>query len=217
MQCWRDMVEFIELSALDYRVGVAFGGDIKDGTQHHGSTQTHGTPEDQREMSVELLKPLVSVATWCYGVTGTEAHAGVQGDDDRAIYTALGVDSFDNLECEIEGRTVLHAHHGIPVGQRENTLESGAISLLKDIQQRRLQQGRKPASLVVGHDRHRTFEPVHLRGAWIAVCPCWQLPTYYGNNWPFSDVSIGFLMYDPISNHLQRVTYQRDSHARRFI
>ncbi|MBK9496802.1 MAG: hypothetical protein IPO08_20315 [Xanthomonadales bacterium] len=217
MSAWRDAVEFIELASLDYRVGIGFGGDIKDGTQHHGSTQTHGTPEDQRQMSFELLKPLVSVATWAYGILGTEAHTGPQGDDDRAIYTMLGIDYYDKLEAQIEGHTVLHAHHGVPVGTRDHTIESGAISLLKDIQARRKDEGKPHPSAIIGHDRHRSFRPLNMRDTWIAVCPCWQLPTYYGNNWPFSDVSIGFLMWDVQHNKLERVTYRQESHVKRFI
>lgn len=215
--CWQEAVDFISLAALDYRIGLGLGGDITDGVQHHGSTQTQGTHADQREVAIELLKPLVSVATWAYGILGTEAHAGQQGDDDRAVYHALGIDFYEKLEAEIEGRTILHAHHGVPVGTRDNTAEGGAISLLKDIQARRKDDGKPHPSLIVGHHRHRTFRPLYLRDTWIAVCPCWQFPTYYGNNWPFSEVSIGYLMYDPISNHLERVTFKRGSHVKRFV
>ena len=214
---FRDFTQFVELLSVEYDLFIGIGGDNVDGVMHHESTQTCGTRQDQIDMAVELFKPLVGMARWCYGVTGTAAHVGDVGDDDRAVYEALGVDYSDFFELEISGRLLWWSHHGLPVGTREHTLENGAMALVRDIDARCMRDGKRKPDAIVGHDRHRTFEPFNLRGVSAAVSPCWQLPTYYGMRWPFTQVSVGYLMWRVSENVIERRLYEQPSRTVRAI
>ncbi len=207
---YQDLKQFAELLAMEYRLFVGIGGDNVDGVMHHDSTQTYGTPQDQVNMAVELFKPLVSLATFAHGVTGTASHVGDVGNDDRAVYELLGIEYSDYYQLEIGGERLLHwAHHGLPVGKRDHTEEDGAARLAKDVEIRCLRKGERVPDAIVGHDRHRSFKPFMMRDISVAVCPCFQLPTYYGMTWPHDSVDIGYLIWHFDSNRIERIIYEQ--------
>lgn len=212
---WQNFYNTIKQRCKGHLVFVGLGGDLVDGVQHHDTTQTWGNHDDQRAMAIDLLKPLVGLADHAYGLLGTAAHVGDQGDEDAAIYTALHVDYDHRWQLNIGGRVLWWAHHGLPVGTREHTLENGAIAMLRDIEARCYREGIAKPSAIIAHDRHRAFEPVTLRGMSSAVCPCWQLSTHYGHKWPFRDVNIGGLIWDTAANKIEVIRYEQAQHVRR--
>jgi hypothetical protein len=103
----------------------------------------------------------------------------------------------------------------MPIGTRKHTEENGAINLIRDIEARCNVDGIGKPAAIIGHDRHRSFEPVNVRGISAAVCPCWQFSTYYGFRWPFTNVNIGGLLWDVPSNKIEVVKYAKEQRARR--
>lgn len=182
-----------------HRLYLMLGGDMVDGVNHHGTTETRGTTADQRDMALELLTPWASLADEVWGVTGTAAHVGGEGEDDRSIYSMLcGRNYAAKFNLLIDGKRLWWAHHGVKVGKRSWTAENEMTALAKDIYFRCMEDNRPKPDVVVGHDRHRSPEPIRVKGIAVAVCPCWQMPTYYGETFsPFTGTDIGILTWIP--------------------
>lgn len=202
---WKKLEAEVKSRARGKRLFVGFGGDLVDGVNHHDTTQTYGVTSDQVQMAIELFKPLVNAADLCYGVTGTAAHVGDCGDDDRSIYYHFKIDVVETGWVRIDKRLIRWQHHGVAVGQ-ENTKENPMINKIRHVRGEALESGYRPPDAIITHDRHRSFKPVFLRDCWGAVCPCWQLATNYGSGF-IAQVNIGALLYDMELNHIERIDY----------
>lgn len=204
---FQDLLQQTKQRALDHRLAVHFGGDMCDGVQHHGSTQTTGTPEDQIDMTVKLLKPFVDISDYACGVTGTEAHVQQQGSSDATIYRELGISAIGaHLETIFDGRLLWQRHHGISAGSREWTKDNALFLMAKDLHFYCTERAIRPPDCVIGHDRHKSPHPIAAYGISVAVCGCWQLPTYFGDRW-LKSTDIGALFWTPKSNHIERLMY----------
>lgn len=198
----------VKAAAKGYRLFVMLGGDLVDGTIHHDTTETQGTEADQKAMAIELLNPWASAASVVYGVTGTEAHVGHEGQADRNIYDELCGENYATVQnLVMDGKRLWWAHHGIGVGKWEWTRENPAITIAKNIEEQCMREGKPRPDLVMAHDRHRTFKPPTVRGVTVAVCPCWQLADgYYSETIsPFSGVDLGVMTWIPSRNELTYV------------
>jgi hypothetical protein len=213
-ECWRDFNKQIKSRATGHRLFVGFGGDMVDGVAHHGTTQTSGTYSDQVLMAAELVKPLVGMADDALGITGTAAHVGDVGENDAALYESMHIDSAAFYNVKIGGKRLWWSHHGVPVGAREWTKENGAVTLARDVADYCRNEGIDKPDAIIGHDRHKTFEPVTVRGITIGLTPCWQLPTYYGYHWPFKSVTIGALLWYPEAGRMEIIKYAQAQHER---
>lgn len=201
------LVKDFKRRAIGKRVFVGLGGDLVDGVNHHGTTQTTGVYSDQVQMAIELLKPIVGMADLCYGVTGTAAHVGDAGDNDRSFYYHFGIDVVEDGWIRIDKRLFRWQHHGVAVGKEENR-ENPMINKIKSVRYECLEYGYPLPDAIITHDRHRSFDPVYVRKVWGAVCPCWQLPTNYGSGF-IERVNIGALIYDFEANKLERIDYSK--------
>ena len=206
---WLDFNNRIKQLTKGHRLFVGLGGDMIDGVQHHGTTQTSGTYSDQVLMAAELVRPLVGMADEALGITGTAAHVGDVGENDAALYESLHMDYAPFFSFNIGGRRLWWSHHGVPVGAREWTLENGAVTLARDVSDYCRNNGTARPDAIIGHDRHQTFEPVTVRGITVGLTPCWQLPTYYGYKWPFKSVTIGALLWYPDLGKMETITYAK--------
>jgi len=211
---WIDFNNRIKQLAKGHRLFVGLGGDMIDGVAHHGTTQTSGTYSDQVLMAAELVRPLVGMADEALGITGTAAHVGDCGESDSSLYEMLHMDSAAFYNVIIGGKRLWWSHHGVPVGQREWTLENGAVTLARDVAMWASSNGLPAPDAIIGHDRHRTFEPVTVRGITVGLTPCWQLPTYYGYKWPFKSVTIGALIWYPDLGKMETITYAKKQQER---
>jgi hypothetical protein len=172
-----------------------------DGVQHHGSTQTYGTTDDQVEMSAELMRPFVKLAAESFALTGTEAHSGPEGSSDRSVAREAGIPAAnvaDVWNLEIAGRLLSWSHHGIPVGRKAATVDNGMAALAVDTQLQCALDGVRKPDLIVAHHVHRSPDPVTRRGITVAVCGCFQLSTSYGVSFsPLKGVDAGVLWWRP--------------------
>jgi len=188
---------------------LGVGGDLVDG-HHHGTLQTWGTHKEQRDAAIELLAPLANKAVDIFGLRGTEAHTGDSGENDQQVAQELGARKIDHhFTLRIGGRVLSWAHHGITVGRMGWLNDSGIISAIRQIDDAHL-RGRiktRPDCLI-SHHAHRSPQPVNIRGIAAGVCGCWQLPTAHGFKIsPRDSVDIGYLVWHPFNNHLERVIY----------
>lgn len=205
---FKDFCAQAKARARGHRVLFMFGGDGGDGVNHHGTTQTTGIDDDQISMAVELLMPLVNMADECLGVTGTAAHVGDMGDVDRTICRELGIPVAGVWKTNVGQRRLWLAHHGLPVGRMNGKEHRPAITAVDDWMIGCSLRGERRPDAIIAHDKHKSFTPFEVSGVRVAVCPCWQLPTYYGTSrWPFESTSIGGLFWDVTSNNIDRITY----------
>lgn len=201
--------------AKGHRVFVGLGGDLVDGVQHHGTTQTSGVHSDQVEMAASLLGPLISLADACLGVTGTASHVGDTGDDDRAVYYRLGVSCDYSYNLCIGGRRLWWSHHGLKIGSREWTQENSLIAFARDTDMLCSRQSLPRPDAVFTHHTHRVCDPVTFRGITVGITPCWQLATNFGYRiLPFSVPSIGGLIWHIAVNRAELIQYGSPNHQR---
>lgn len=205
---WQEFIADVKTRAKGKRLFVGLGGDLVDGVNHHNTTQTSGVYSDQVQMAIELLKPLVNAADLAYGMTGTAAHVGDCGDNDRSIYHHFKLDVVERGWVWIANRLILWKHHGAGVGALDWTKENTMITRIKSIRAECLEFGIPLPNAIIVHHNHRTYDPVYVRQTWGAVCGCWQFPTYYGNSF-LSSVNIGGLVYDMGANQIERIEYRQ--------
>ena len=203
------------------RTVIFLGGDLVDGSRHHGTYESWGTPKEQRDAAIGLLLPLTSKAAAVYGLIGTEAHAGPKGDDDRTVAEELGAKSAEHTwHLTLGGQRLDWAHHGVSVPRDPTNEDSGMLA-----EARRQYQGwlkrlafkaefpdtpdvmPKP-DLVVRHHAHFSPRPVNRLGITVAVCPCWQLSNSFGYKiGPERVPSIGALYWHPERGAVERKLY----------
>jgi len=210
--CWMDFYNLVKQYSTTYRIALMYGGDGIDGPGHHGTFQTMGDRSDAIAMTVSLFQPFNALASARLAVTGTSAHTGPAGDDDRIIAAELGAEIRDVWEdLVIDGRKLLWSHHGVSVGQRENNKDGGSIARAKDKDEEctRFPDRYRPDT-IISHDQHRSPEPVTIRNITVAVTPCWQMPTRWAvQKFPYKQVDIGGLMWHPKTNSIYRRIYPK--------
>ena len=202
---WATMVDEVKHRARGHDLLVMIGGDVVEGQQHR-THQSIGNAKDQRDLAVDFLQPLVNLATYAYGITGTEAHANDAGSDDAQVYETLGVEWAEGgATLEIGGWTIDWAHHGVGVPPVLRNEANGLIERIKKTVERANAEGRTVPSHVIRHHAHRSPKPVFFEGVWGAVCPCWQLSTGYAKKVADGILpSIGYLVINPKSSAIER-------------
>src|SRR5258706_5375662 len=71
---------------------IVHNGDIIDGVHHNSTTQISHNLDDQRNIAIQVLKPIVNKpkCKGYYQIRGTEAHVGQSAENEEAIAKALG-------------------------------------------------------------------------------------------------------------------------------
>lgn len=200
--------ETVKAMAKNHRLFVMLGGDLVDGVQHHGTTETDGTHRDQRDMAEELLSSWVTAADDVWGVTGTSSHVGQEGEEDYSIYGRLCKPGHyaPVHNIVLDGRRLWWAHHGVGVGAREWTRSNPMYAIANDVYWKCLRKNIPAPDLIVAHHRHQSPRPVTTNGITVAVCPCWQTSTYYGSSIkPFDETDLGVMVWVPSRKELNLV------------
>jgi hypothetical protein len=196
------------LAEMKGKAAVLFlGGDLVDGI-HHNTRGNWGTFKDQRDAAIELLRPLANAASAIYALTGTEVHAGAEGDDDKQVAQELGAKATAHAwRLTLGGKRLFWSHHGTTV-PRNVTAEDGGL-LVDALRHYELSlRGVPKPDLVVHHHNHFSPDPITRHGITVAVCPCWQGGTLYGAKvGPERTPDIGGLFWWPKQNRIERVLY----------
>jgi len=209
--CFVDCIKRIKKHAKGRDIHLKIGGDCVDG-HHHDSTQVFGTPEDQHRLAVELLSPLADIASRIDGLRGTDAHVRQSGNDDRAVYRALGV-SDDQIRYrfiqDYDGMILDWAHH-MTTGRLPHTRGNSLKSLLNAIYFDNLERGRRQPALIVRHHVH-IYDDVadHRKGIRAVSCPAWQLQTAYTRRLsPHGLCSVGVVLWMPDTRQVIPILYE---------
>jgi len=199
---------------------LGLGADLVDG-HHHNSRQVWGNSKEQRDAAIELLQPLANKALWIYGLLGTEAHGGDNGENDNQIAQELGAKPKDidhHHWIDIDGKILSISHHGMTVPKSGWLDDSGIISAIRQSEYDYI-SGRSPyrPDCLISHHCHRSPHPVFVRGIVGGVAGCWQLPTAHGAKIsPRRSVDIGFLVWHPAENRLERVIHAQTHRLAKF-
>lgn len=189
----------IKTAAKGYRLFVMLGGDLVDGVNHHGTSETYGNRADQIAMAIDILSPWVAMADMTYGVTGTDAHVGHEGEDDRIVYSDLCPEHYAaKFNLVLDGKRLWWAHHGVKVGGKVWTESNAMYALANDVYFRCLKNGIPKPNLIVAHDQHRSPDSITSHDISVAITPCFQMSTYFGDTIaPFTDTDLGVLTWIP--------------------
>ena len=179
---WRDALTDVKAAARGCEVVLHLGGDLVDGVGHHGTTQTVLDWNGQRDLAVELLRPWVNIASQGYGLLGTDAHVGDNGQQDTSVCKELGFPSKGYWRLESEGRVLDWAHH-IRGNRRkpERMLLAEAERITDDIAKRNRQFPDAPErypDLIVRHHAHVHGVTRH-EGTQALAVPGWQAQTSF--------------------------------------
>jgi predicted phosphodiesterase len=110
--CWLDYWEYVKkLAGKKYRIVSIHLGDIIDGF-HQRYIQSISNIDDQRNMAVEILRPIVNMSDNFYIIRGTECHAGESAQNEVSIARELGVKALWEGIFNVNGITIDCAHHG---------------------------------------------------------------------------------------------------------
>jgi hypothetical protein len=198
------------------------GGDLVDGVGHHGSIQTIGTQDEQAGWAVELLSPWADIATWGYGLKGTDAHVGDSGQQDLSVCGRLGFTSQHFWRIEVGGRLLDWAHHA--QGSRKPWLTSGGpVALANKTYFEYLERGERLPNVIA---RHHLHFPVHVmaKGIQVVSVPGWQAQTSFSRKldanglltvgvalwWPLRD-TVRLLPYNFPAEGITRINLEQDS------
>ena len=207
--CFQDALLRVKTLAVGHRVFVGLGGDLVEGINHHGSTQTSGIPSTQAGMAVQLLLPWATMADALYAVRGTDDHTGPEGDGDNSVARELGAKIDYHWTLGIENRILDWAHHGISVAQNPQSEMNGMkLAAEKTYWFHRDRELPVPTTMI-RHHAHRSPRPIEWRGIRVGVCGCWQLSTSFGYKIAGGlPPSIGLLLWWPETNVLERINYE---------
>ena len=187
-------------------VVVALGGDLVDGVAHHGSTQTLGDHNDQRDMAVRQLLPWVNLASRAYGVLGTDAHVGDNGQGDKAVCKELGVPAQGFWRLEVGGKLVDWAHH--MTGARKVWLrENAGVALAHKTAIEYALRHERPPDLIVRHHLHQYMHTL-AGGVQVVTVPGWQAQTTFTRKLdPNALLTVGVVLYWPKRGEIKPILF----------
>lgn len=203
---WRDALDDVKQAARGCEVVLHLGGDLVDGVGHHGTTQTVLDWNGQRDLAVELLRPWVNLASQGYGLLGTGAHVGDNGQQDTSVCKELGFPARQWWEIEFGGQVLDWAHH-VSGPRKPWNKGLGALALAEKTYFERLEAGKRRPNLIVRHHLHH-FVHVRAQGIDVAVVPGWQAQTAYTRRLdPNGLLSTGVVLWWPKQGRVQPLIY----------
>jgi hypothetical protein len=199
----------VKAVARGHKLVLHLGGDLVDGVGHHGTTQTVLDWNGQRDLAVQLLLPWVNLADAAYGLLGTDAHVGDNGQQDSAVCKELGVKARQYWPIESAGRKLDWAHH-VTAGRRPWTRETALLLLANTtaIECAQRQPPERVPDLIV---RHHVHQWAHTRTAatQVVTVPGWQAQTSYTRKLtPNALLTVGVVVWWPARDKVTPLAYE---------
>ncbi len=169
---------------------LVHNGDIIDGIHHKSTTQISHNINDQKNLAIEMLEPIIALphCKGYYQIRGTEAHAGQAQEYEENIAQQLGAVSnedgqYSRYDLWLKfGEHKLLAHFSHHIGTTNSaSYESTAVH--KELIEAYVEAGRwgvQPPDCVIRSHRHRFYKtelPSKNDSAISVVTPSWQLKT----------------------------------------
>lgn len=166
---------------------VITNGDVCDGTHHGSVTQITHNIKDQKNIAIEVLRPVVKKAAAYYHIRGTEAHVGQSAQIEEEVAKALGAKPNDigqharyELWYRLGEQYLIHfAHHIGTAG----SMHYESTALMRELTEAYVEAGRwneEAPDVVVRSHRHRNAEvrvQTHKGFATVCTTAGWQLKT----------------------------------------
>ena len=205
---WRDALTDVKAAVRGCEVVLHLGGDLVDGVGHHGTTQTVLDWNGQRDLAVELLRPWVNIASQGYGLLGTDAHVGDNGQQDTSVCKELGFPARSWWPLEFAGQYLDWAHH-ISGPRKPWNRDSGAVTLANKTYAEcaEAEPRRRVPNLIVRHHMHH-FVHARAKGIDVVVVPGWQAQTAFTRRIdPNGLLSTGVVLWWPKQQRVQPLIY----------
>lgn len=169
---------------------LVHNGDIIDGIHHKSTTQISHNINDQKNLALEMLEPIIALphCKGYYQIRGTEAHAGQAQEYEEDIAQQLGAipnedGQYSRYDLWLKfGEHKLLAHFSHHIGVTNSaSYESTAVH--KEYIEACVEAGKwglEPPDCVVRSHRHRFYKvelPSKNDNAISVVTPSWQLKT----------------------------------------
>jgi hypothetical protein len=181
--------EFVPEATRGEPFAVLHNGDAIDGVHHGSTTQISNNLEDQGNLAVSVLKPVVAACDGrYYHIRGTEAHVGKSAVEEErvakrlgAIPNELGQHARYDL-WKMVGPKLIHALHHVGT---TGSAAYEATAVHKELTESFVEAarwGQRPPDCIVRSHRHRHIEITCATGqadgnigrALAVVTPAWQ-------------------------------------------
>jgi hypothetical protein len=206
---WNDYWKYAKkLCGRKHRLVVIHLGDVIDGN-HHNSPQLLPNIQDQKEMAIEILKPIANAADAFYIMRGTSIHSGPMSSDEVAIARELGAKCLFEQTFDIDGTLIQCAHHG-RASKRDWTSVAASVAvqvILSAAMDRPPRQA--PRYVFRGHNHICDDSGEKVRSTRAIALPSWELRTEFGFRVApgiLSDIGGAFMLPDG-SLDLSRLRY----------
>jgi hypothetical protein len=218
---WQDAWQIVRQKAGKSPIVVCFGGEIIDIDAKDRSNQfiTRDLKLAQ-DHAMELILPIIEIASKIIVLRGTEAHVGMNGKMDEAMGERIdkvrkkivlknGKEySWHHLRCFIGGRKFDLAHH-VNMGNSPRTERDAANHVAADlIMQYRGWNETLPDFAFRGHV-HRFSDSSFNYPTRVLISGCWQMATSFihrigkGASRP----EIGLYFCDPARKEVEKIEY----------
>jgi hypothetical protein len=180
-ECWLDYWAHVKtLAGKKNRIVVIHLGDVIDG-DHRNNNQAMPNISDQKNMAVEILKPVSNMADSFYVFRGTQWHTGAIAGDETMVAQELGATSLWEAIVDVDGVLMDCAHHGRAGSRLWYSLAGGiaidAISdAVTDVPARQI-----PRYVFRGHMHRIDDSGEKIPGTRALTLPSWQLKTEFGH------------------------------------
>jgi len=184
---WREFWQkWVPMVTEGQPYSVVHNGDVIDGNHHNSTTQFSHDLEDQGNLAVSCMGPIVANCTNYYHVRGTEAHVGQSGVEEERVAKRLGAIKnkygqsarFD-LWLNLGAHRIHFLHHVGTTGSSAHESSAVNAELTAEFVEA-ARWGTKPPSCIVRSHRHSHIEvriPTGWGSATATVTPGWQLKT----------------------------------------
>lgn len=184
---WDEFFEWVDEKTEGEPWDLIHTGDAIDGVHHGSTTQISHNMEDQRDIAIAVLAPVVARCRKSggryYHIRGTEAHVGQSGCDEEAV--AKHLEAVPNAEgqcsrfemwMDLQGSLIHFMHHIGTVSS--NAYEATPVNKeLMEMYTEAARWGQRPPDMICRAHRHRMLQiqvPTAQGRGWAVVGPAWQ-------------------------------------------
>lgn len=181
LDCWEDFWEWVDKLLAGAPFILVHNGDVVD-NQHHQTLQVlSGNTCTQKDIALEMMKPIVAKAKAYYQIRGTPAHTGEQAQLEEDIARSLkAVKEGKNASRYVlwvrMGNQIIHFAHHIPTSGSHAYKSSPAMRLMAQAFADAGEWGLKPPNIMIRSHVH-DYIKVARANCQVAICPCWQAKT----------------------------------------
>ena len=186
-EMWEQFWKWVDEQTKGEPWDLVHMGDSLDGVHHNSTSQITHNLEDQRDIALDILRPIVAKCKKrggrFYMIRGTPVHSGESGCDEENIAQQLeatpnkqGNHARFDLWKDLDGSTINFMHHVGTVSS--NAYEATAVNKeLTEMYVEAARWGYRAPDMICRAHRHRMIQiqiPTAAGRGWAVVGPAWQ-------------------------------------------